>query len=89
MSLGSTILAVRAAHLALGQTDLSRLAQKVDMRENTVRNALAILMGLGLAEKIRHTPPIPGKKGGWIQVEWKPVVIDIKPIDRTAIDKED
>jgi len=71
MVLGSTLLAVRDALNSMGQASLPDIAKTVDMERNTVRETLTLLVRLGLAERIEHSPTASRKKNGWISVEYR------------------
>lgn len=88
MVVGSTIIAVRKAHLELGQTYLTVIADRVQMERNTVREALAVLEVLGLSEKVEHDPAPSKKKNGWVTVEYRPVLLQSKAASSAAIGNE-
>jgi predicted transcriptional regulator len=82
MVLGSTILAVRDALDTMGQASLPDIAAKVNMERNTVRATLNLLVRLGLAEKIRHSPIRSRKKNGWVTVEYKMIASKTEVIEK-------
>jgi len=83
MVLDSTLLTVQRA-LSQDPTPLGDIAAKVEMEKNTVRNALNLLIRLGLAEKIEHEPQASRKKGGWVRVEYRAIVITSIAIENEA-----
>jgi predicted transcriptional regulator len=67
----STLLAVRDA-LSTSPRPLRDIAETVQMEKNTVRNALKLLIRLGLAERIDHEEPQESsRKCGWVRVEYR------------------
>jgi len=90
--LDSTLLAVRHVLLPYPQP-LRDIAEAINMEKNTVRDALNLLIRLGLAEKIEHEPRESDKKGGWVTVEYRLIttetkVIETKVINSITIEKE-
>jgi len=88
---GSTLLRVWKA-LPQKPTPLRDLAESADLEKNTVRDALSVLIQLGLAKKDEHKP-IRSEKGGWVRVEYqaiaiKTITIDSKVIEATAIESK-
>jgi len=87
MVLDSTLLAVRDVLLPCPMP-LREIAEAINMEKNTVRDALNLLIRLGLAEKIEHEPRESDKKGGWVTVEYRLITVETKVIDSITIEKE-
>jgi predicted transcriptional regulator len=82
---GSTLLAVWAA-LPPRPTPLRELAEAVQMERNTVRDALVLLIRLGLAVRIEHSAEPSAKKGGWIRIEYQAIANKSIAIETMAIE---
>ena len=75
MVFGSTLLAVHGA-LSPEPQPLRDIAEVAGMQDNTVRECLLVLIQLGLAEKIEHSPPKrSAHKGGWVRVEYRAIAV--------------
>ncbi len=83
MVLDSTLLAVNAA-LSSEIRPLPEIADEVKLEKGTVRNALNLLIRLGIAEKVEHEPQASRKKGGWVTVGYRSIAIQSIAIKNEA-----
>ena len=83
---GSTLLRVWRA-LPPQPTPLRDLAESTGMEKNTVRDALVLLIALGLAKRNDHEPT-RSERGGWIRVEYQAIAVKTIAFDSKAIESK-